>query len=317
MQSNQIKKVTIAFVLVLSAIVIIILCGSQLVFQKACIRKNRPWPDLGAADKKQFELLTDAYKIKNIPSEQITISASDGIKLTGNYYEREKNAPLIIYFHGLWSNSYIDGVRVPIYRITQEIHCNLVLVNMRAHDNSEGAFSTLGAVEKYDCKEWTNWAVNRFGKQTSIFLMGISMGASSVMLSSSLDLPDSVHGIIDDCGYSSALEMINVNCKNRLPSYIPVGVFDFFINIGTKMWGKFSLSETDACDALSKTNIPVLIIHGNADTQAPLYIAYRLYNSCRSEKSLLIVNDAGHAESYSKDPDTYEKTVKEFIQKHL
>ena len=36
-------------------------------------------------------------KIKNIPSEQITISASDGIKLTGNYYEREKNAPLIIY----------------------------------------------------------------------------------------------------------------------------------------------------------------------------------------------------------------------------
>ena len=128
---------------------------------------------------------------------------------------------------------------------------------------------------------------------------------------------DSVHGIIDDCGYSSALEMINVNCKNRLPSYIPVGVFDFFINIGTKMWGKFSLSETDACDALSKTNIPVLIIHGNADTQAPLYMAYRLYNSCRSEKSLLIVNDAGHAESYSKDPDTYEKTVKEFIQKHL
>lgn len=97
MQSNQIKKVTIAFVLVLSAIVIIILCGSQLVFQKACIRKNRPWPDLGAADKKQFELLTDAYKIKNIPSEQITINASDGIKLTGNYYEREKNAPFVIF----------------------------------------------------------------------------------------------------------------------------------------------------------------------------------------------------------------------------
>ena len=211
----------------------------------------------------------------------------------------------------------VDGVTVDVNSLVSMNMWGLVLVNMRAHDNSEGAFSTLGAVEKYDCKEWTNWAVNRFGKQTSIFLMGISMGASSVMLSSSLDLPDSVHGIIDDCGYSSALEMINVNCKNRLPSYIPVGVFDFFINIGTKMWGKFSLSETDACDALSKTNIPVLIIHGNADTQAPLYMAYRLYNSCRSEKSLLIVNDAGHAESYSKDPDTYEKTVKEFIQKHL
>ena len=111
MQSNQIKKVTIAFVLVLSVIVIII-CGSQLVFQKACIRKNRPWPDLGAADKTQFEFLTDAYKIKNIPSEQITISASDGIKLTGNYYEREKNAPLIIFFLGSCFISVFRGSRL-------------------------------------------------------------------------------------------------------------------------------------------------------------------------------------------------------------
>lgn len=44
--------------------------------------------------------------------------AFDNTKLIGHYYEREKGAPLIVFFHGLWGHSYLDGV--PIYRITQK-----------------------------------------------------------------------------------------------------------------------------------------------------------------------------------------------------
>lgn len=35
---------------------------------------------------------------------------------------------------------------------------DLLLVSMRAHDESEGEFSTLGVIEQYDCKAWANWA---------------------------------------------------------------------------------------------------------------------------------------------------------------
>ena len=71
---------------------------------------------------------------------------------------------------------------------------------MRAHDESEGEFSTLGVIEQYDCKAWANWAVERFGEEKSIFFMGVSTGASIAMMSSNLGLPKSVRGIIDDCG---------------------------------------------------------------------------------------------------------------------
>jgi pimeloyl-ACP methyl ester carboxylesterase len=134
------------------------------------------------------------------------IQAFDNTKLIGHYYEREKGAPLIVFFHGLWGHSYLDGV--PIYRITQKHNWNLLLCDLRAQGDSEGEFSTLGVLEKYDCLDWVEWAQNRFGDKNPIFLMGVSMGASIVMMSSDLELPDSVYGIIDDCGFTSTLDVI-------------------------------------------------------------------------------------------------------------
>lgn len=99
----------------------------------------------------------------------IQLQAFDNTKLIGHYYEREKGAPLIVFFHGLWGHSYLDGV--PIYRITQKHNWNLLLCDLRAQGDSEGEFSTLGVLEKYDCLDWVEWAQNRFGDKNPIFLI--------------------------------------------------------------------------------------------------------------------------------------------------
>ena len=46
-----------------------------------------------------FSMIVDAYNIRKEKNETVTIKASDGINLVGHYYERDKNAPLIIFFH--------------------------------------------------------------------------------------------------------------------------------------------------------------------------------------------------------------------------
>lgn len=51
--------------------------------------------------------------------------------------------------------------------------------------------------------------------------------------------------------------------------------------------GTLCISKADACKAVSQTDIPILIIHGDRDTQAPLSMAYRLYDSCSSENSCM------------------------------
>lgn len=74
--------------------VLVFLGSSNYVFKKAFIPEERAWPDLKTADKVQYEILIDAYKIKHENSEEVEIVAADGVRLLGNYYERKKvNAP--------------------------------------------------------------------------------------------------------------------------------------------------------------------------------------------------------------------------------
>ena len=309
------KKVYFITVVIGFAICMVgVIFGSRLVFQRTCERRTTPWSDLGTADDDEYRILIDAYKIKNQSNETVMIQAFDNTKLIGHYYEREKGAPLIVFFHGLWGHSYLDGV--PIYRITQKHNWNLLLCDLRAQGDSEGKFSTLGVLEKYDCLDWVEWAQNRFGDKNPIFLMGVSMGASVAMMSSNLGLPKSVRGIIDDCGFTSTMEMIDVNCKSHLPDCIPTRMFDFFVEMGTSVWGHFCISKADACKAVSQTDIPILIIHGDRDTQAPLSMAYRLYDSCSSEKQLYVVHGANHVENYRKDPEGYENVIAQFVEEH-
>ena len=134
-------------------------------------------------------------------------------KLIGHYYEREKGAPLIVFFHGLWGHSYLDGV--PIYRITQKHNWNLLLCDLRAQGDSEGEFSTLGVLEKYDCLDWVEWAQNRFGDKNPIFLMGVSMGASIVMMSSDLEFHD-IDDLVPNAAESEPVAKSFVKCHGWL-----------------------------------------------------------------------------------------------------
>lgn len=310
----KMKKIVAVVIIMFIFSIIIWGEGSKLVFSKICERRETAWPDLGTADDERYEWLTEAYKIKRKNNERIVIMASDGTKLEGHYYERKKNAPLVIFFHGFRGHSYVDGV--PIYKIAQKEKWNVLLVSMRAHDESEGNIFTLGVKERCDCVDWANWAAKHFGRETPIFLMGISMGGAVVTMSSDLDFPDSVCGIIEDSGFTTSTKMLELNCKSHLPKGMPVEVFKIFADVGTKLWGGFNLKEADACKAVSQTKIPILIIHGDMYNLAPLYMAKEIYNSCKSNKEIYIVHGANHAENYKKDPEGYENVIVQFVGEH-
>ena len=301
------SRVIIIYSVIIFAGVIFFFVGSRYAFQKACKRRTSHPGNLETADDEQNSLST-----KN---EKIIITASDGVRLVGYFYERKKNAPIVIFFHGLWSTGFVNGK--PIYRITEKHNWNLLLATLRAHGESGGNVSTLGVLEKYDCRDWVNWVVSEYGEQTPIFLMGISMGGAVALMSSDLGLPESVCGIIDDAGFTSPLEMIKANSKEKIHHKILSDLFTQFVNVGTKIWGGFDLKEANACVAVSKTSVPVLIIHGDKDKKAPVSMAYKIYNSCKSERELYIVSGAEHTGCYRTDPEKYKMIVSEFIEKHI
>lgn len=91
-------KNRLIFLLTLVIGIMVLIVASKYAFQRACSRREIHWPDLEIADEWQYKIITEAYKIKNEPNREITITVSDGVKLVGHYFERKKNAPIIIFF---------------------------------------------------------------------------------------------------------------------------------------------------------------------------------------------------------------------------
>ena len=58
--------------------------------------------------------------------------------------------------------------------------------------------------------------------------------------------------------------------------------------------------------------MPILLIHGDADTFVPCSMCDEIYENCPSAKKL-IIKGAAHAESYYKDMKAYENSMNEFI----
>jgi len=58
-----------------------------------------------------------------------------------------------------------------------------------------------------------------------------------------------------------------------------------------------------------------LFIHGDKDDFVPTWMGYENYDACASEeKDLLLMEDAGHAESYFLHTEEYETAVRSFLE---
>lgn len=57
----------------------------------------------------------------------------------------------------------------------------------------------------------------------------------------------------------------------------------------------------------------MLFIHGTEDTFVHTDMIYDVCNACNTPKDMLLIEGAGHAESYKLEPETYFNKVFEFI----
>ena len=169
-----------------------------------------------------------------------------------------------------------------------------------------------GLTVRYDCLEWANWISTQeeYG-ELPIYLCGVSMGASTVLMAAGFELPLNVHGIIADCGYTSPHAIWKHVVENNLRLYYD----DMMSNIADEMCrAKIQIGSKDySCpDALAECKVPVLFIHGTDDDFVPDEMTYENYKACTSQKRLLIVPGAGHGMSYVIDRKSYEQVVKQF-----
>ena len=79
----------------------------------------------------------------------------------------------------------------------------------------------------------------------------------------------------------------------------------------------YSFTEADALGQIAKASVPVLFIHGSEDNFVRADMVYQVYDACPAEKNLLVVEGAGHGNSYSHAPELYFDTVFGFLAEYI
>lgn len=244
-------------------------------------------------------------------STDLYITSSDGLKLHA-FFEKSSNETnrYVIICHGYSGRASNMSVCAQKF---DAMGFNVLAVDARAHGESEGTVRGMGFLERRDIILWIDEILS-IDANAEIVLYGISMGAATVMMTAGeSDLPQNVICVIEDCGYTSVYDEIGAQVKMR--TSLPAFPLTDTASIITKIRGGYSFRQASCVEAVKRCKIPTLFIHGSKDGFVPFEMLDKLYNAAACEKEKLVVEGAVHAQSASKDPELYWKTVEAFIDR--
>lgn len=302
-------------------VILTLLCLAVLAISYICFRIGFYVPPRTPGDPDAIDLpegkIYEPYwddmrrwtlETRAMPHEDVSIISFDGLKLTGKYYEFAPSAPIELMFHGYRGTAERD-LSGGVQRCFQ-MGRSALIVDQRCSGGSEGTVITFGIKEHRDCLSWIEFMLQHFGPDVRILLTGISMGASTVLMAGGTELPENVIGILADCGFTCAKDIIlSVVRQMGLPPKLSFP----FVKLGAKLFGHFDLEETDALRAVKQCKVPVIFYHGQADDYVPCDMSRQNYEACASRKKLVLIPGAGHGLSYPADPDLYLRTLREFF----
>lgn len=191
--------------------------------------------------------------------------------------------------------------------------CNLLLIDFRYFGESQGVYTTAGLLETRDVeasvaylKERTDVDPHRIGA------MGFSMSAAAFILARHPD----VRAIVADSPYASLEDLIG-----RQFFFLP-GPTKWPLVALTNLYARLLLGvEVEAAapaQMVRELAVPLLIIHGEADSQIPVEHARQIYshaNPARAE--LWLVPGADHGQAHAIAGPRYEVRVRTFFERHL
>ena len=250
-------------------------------------------------------------QLNAVPYEEVKITSHDGLRLRGRYYHQRDGAPLAICFHGYRgtpTRDFSGGSRV-----LAKLGYNMLLVEERAHCASEGHTISFGVNERKDCLAWVFHFHYRF-PETEMLLVGVSMGAATVLMASALPLPDCVKGIIADCPFTEPLEIIKKTGKDM---HIPPFVTGVMAPVAARIFGSFNLKGASALKAVHEAKVPIMLIYGEDDTFVPCTMSFQLHANAPELSELHTFPGANHGVSYVQDPARYALLTENFSRRVL
>lgn len=253
------------------------------------------------------ELARGLAYIDSLDWERVYITSPDGLRLSALYHRAENERSLAILAHGYRSTGRSDFCCAAEPFVTAGR--SILLIDQRCAGESEGETITFGVRERYDVLEWARYAAQRF-PGLPIVLQGISMGAATVLMCAELPLPESVVGIIADCGYTTPRDIICGVAKER---HLPTCLLWPLARLGARLYGGFDPDSASSLLSVRRAKVPILFIHGEADDYVPCEMSRRNASECASVSRIVTVPGAGHGFAYLTDRDKVQRAIDDFL----
>ncbi len=304
------------WMVLVAATLLILALIALYFFRLAAVRTRKAsfpnlMPDNEAFREHMKNMALDREWLLGQPLERVSIESFDGLTLRAKLLAEPDDARILLLAHGYRSAALWDFPSV--VRFYRGMGCGVLLIDQRASGESEGRYIGFGALERYDLQRWAQYLAERFPKAT-IYMDGVSMGATTVLLSLGLDLPENVRGAIADCGFTSPIEIMRHVQRTTFPhsgGWVVGGV-----RLLLKLFAKYDPADCSTLEALEAAKVPVLFFHGDADKFVPVAMTRANYEACASEKRMFIVPGAGHGESYVLDRALCERAICDFFDAH-
>ncbi len=286
------------------------------------IFKRKPFNELGTKKKMSLqrkEVIEERREaidyLKKQPYVPYERKADDDIILKGKLFcaipdgqNVSSSKRLVICVHGFGSHSFRAYAAMTPY--LQSLGLDVLLIDERAHGESEGKYTGFSVLDKDDLIGWVDMFKDTYEK---IYLNGVSMGASTCALAAA-ERQDDINGLIFDCGFTSPIEEFDASVRgvNRHLNCAPIF---FFGDLWCRQILGFSFKSVSALAAMPSVKCKVLFVHGDKDKKVPREMSDRLFAACGSlDKKQEIFSSAEHTASWHVETERYKKLLKEFFE---
>ncbi len=243
------------------------------------------------------------------PAEKWSAVASDGRHLAATFYAPPKiGNRWAILVHGYGRDQRYTGDYAEAYL---ERGYRVLTPDLCASGESEGRYITMGVKESEEIALWVA-KIKEKDPDAEIVLHGVSMGAATVMIAAGRYDMQGLMAVIEDCGYTSAYEMFanQLGVIFGLPEFPIMACVDIVSGIKTGA----KVSEAAPLEAMPSIKVPVLFIHGDADTLIPPAMMEELFTACKAKRAKLVVEGAGHGDAMKKAGKKYWDAIFSFLE---
>ena len=185
----------------------------------------------------------------------------------------------------------------------------------RGFERNDDRLIGMGYLDAHDLLGWIG-LITQADADARIALYGVSMGGAEVMMAAGEGLPANVRCIIEDCGYTSVWDEFAYQMRSML--HLPVHPLLDAAALMCRLRAGYGFRSASAVRSLARARVPMLFIHGTADTFVPYRMLDEVYAACANPvKERVAIEGAGHALASHTDRDRYYGAIGLFLQRFL